>query len=105
MIGLLLLGGAILSVNLLVSALSENQLIAAFVAMGINILMLVGKSFVATIPYAGLQFVAGLISVFQRFYDTFLVGILNYSNVVYYVSFAVFFLFVTTQVVEKRRWS
>lgn len=105
MIGLLLLGGAILSVNLLVSALSENQLIAAFVAMGINILMLVGKSFVATIPYAGLQFVAGLISVFQRFYDTFLVGILNYSSVVYYVSFVVFFLFVTTQVVEKRRWS
>lgn len=105
MIGLLLLGGAILSINLFVSALAENQLIAAFAAMGINILMLVGKSFVATIPSGWLQFVVSLISVFQRFYSTFLVGILSYSGIVYYVSFIVFFLFVTTQVVEKRRWS
>lgn len=105
MLGLLMLGAAILSVNLLVSALSENQLIAAFVAMGINILMLVGRNFVATIPSGWLQFVVSLISVFQRFYDTFLVGILNYASVVYYVSFVMFFLFVTAQVVEKRRWS
>ena len=105
MMGLLLLGGAILAVNLLISALSENQLIAAFVAMGINILMLVGRSYVATIPSGALQFVVSLISVFQRFYDTFLVGILSYSGIVYYISFVVFFLFVTAQVVEKRRWS
>lgn len=105
MLGLLLLGGAILSVDLLVSAQAENQLIAAFVAMGINILMLVGRNFVETISSGWLQFLVSLISVFQRFYDTFLVGILNYSSVVYYVSFVVFFLFVTMQVVERRRWS
>lgn len=105
MLGILLLGGAILSVNLLVSALSENQLIAAFVAMGINILMLVGRSFVATIASGWLQFAVSLISVFQRFYDTFLVGVLNLASVVYYISFAMFFLFVSGQVVEKRRWS
>lgn len=104
MLGLLLLGGAILSVNLLVSAMAENQLIAAFVAMGINILMLVGKNFVATISTAWVQLLVSLFSVFQRFYDTFLVGILNYANVIYYVSFTLLFLFITIQVVEKRRW-
>lgn len=105
MLGLLLLGGAILAVDLLISALAENQLIAAFAAMGINILMLVGRSYVATIPSGWRQFAVSLISVFQRFYDTFLVGILNYSSVVYYFSVVMFFLFVTGQVVERRRWS
>ena len=104
MIGMILLGGAIISVDMFISALTESQLLAAFVAMGVNILMLITRSYVATISSPVLQFLAGLLSVFGRFYDTFAMGIFSISNAVYYISFTVFFLFVTIQIIEKRRW-
>lgn len=105
MVGMLLLGSAIIAIDMLASSFAESQLIAAFVAMGVNILMLVTRSFVATISSPALQFVVGLLSVFGRFYDTFVMGIMSVANVIYYISFAVFFLFVTIQIVEKRRCS
>ena len=46
----------------------------------------------------------GELSMFQRFYS-FLSGICDLTSVVYFVSVIVFFLYLTVQVMEKRRWS
>jgi len=43
------------------------------------------------------------LSVFARF-GSFTRGILNLSDVVYYISFAALFIYFTVNVIEKRRW-
>ena len=40
-----------------------------------------------------------------RRYDSFAMGIFDLSAVIYYVTFAAAFLFLTIQMIEKRRWS
>lgn len=43
------------------------------------------------------------LSVFDRFYE-FVEGVFDLTSVVYYISIACVFLFLTVQVMEKRRW-
>jgi len=43
------------------------------------------------------------LSVFSR-YDNFLNGVLNLSDIVYYISFSALFVYFTANVIEKRRW-
>lgn len=47
----------------------------------------------------------GWFSLLNRYNSGFFVGILDISTVVYYISFIVVFVFMTIQIVEKRRWS
>ena len=49
------------------------------------------------------RFVLDWISVLSRF-STFGYGLLEFSSLVYYVSLAAIFLFLTVRVYEKRRW-
>jgi len=42
-------------------------------------------------------------SIFARF-DNFSQGVLNVSDIVYYVSFSMLFVYLTVNVIEKRRW-
>ena len=44
------------------------------------------------------------ISVYERFYE-FVDGIFDYTHVVYFISVIVFFLFLTVQSLEKRRYN
>lgn len=48
--------------------------------------------------------IIGKLSLFERFY-TFIDGILDLTAIVYFVSLAVLFLFLSVQSMEKRRWS
>lgn len=44
------------------------------------------------------------ISVYERFY-VFVNGIFDYTGVIYFISVIVFFLFLTVQSMEKRRYN
>ena len=44
------------------------------------------------------------VSLFDRFYN-FIYGVFDLSAIVYYLTFSALFVFLTVQVVEKRRWS
>ena len=46
----------------------------------------------------------GWLSLTRRF-SSFAVGILKLDSIVYYLSFSVFFLFLSVQTLEKRRWN
>ena len=45
-----------------------------------------------------------ILSVYERFYE-FVDGVFDYTHVVYFVSVIVFFLFLTVQSLEKRRYN
>ncbi len=102
-LGLVLYGAAALSVGLLASSLSSNQIVSA----------VVGTAALLTLSF--LDAVAQLVSGIARevlnglSMDAHLVdfnrGVVDTSNIVYYLSIAAVFLFVTVRLVETRRWS
>ena len=101
-LGLILYGAAALAVGLLASSLSANQIVAAVVGM----VVLLTLAFVDRLG----QLVSGLaqdvltgMSMNARFID-FTRGIVDTSNVVYYLSLAAVFLFLTVRSLETRRW-
>lgn len=103
-IALILLGGAFIAVTLFVSALTENQ-IAAAVGGALMLIVLYMLDVIA--GYVKINFIATALttlSFYTRFYE-FTCGIFNLSSVLFYISTAVVFNFLTIRVFEKRRWS
>ncbi len=111
LLALLLLGAALIAVGTLISALAENQLSAAVITIGVVAAMVLlnvfnlltdadGQPIIAS--YA-IRFVLDWISVVSRF-TTFGQGFFDFTALLYYVSLAFVFLFLTVRVYEKRRW-
>ena len=110
-LALILLGAALIAVGTLISALTENQLSAAVITIGVIAAMVLlnvfnlltdsdGQPIIAS--YA-VRFVLDWVSVISRF-SAFSQGIFDFSALLYYVSLAFIFLFLTVRVYDKRRW-
>ena len=103
-LGVFLLGAAFIAIGIFLSSLTENQLIAAVSAMGVNAAMLLVSLLADKISGTALRTVVKWFSVLDRF-APFTHQMLDVSSIVYYLSLAAAFLFLTTRVIEKRRWS
>ena len=103
-IGIFLLGAAFIAIGLFLSSLTENQLIAAVSAMGVNAAMLLISLVAGNIESTGLRTVLKWFSVIDRFVP-FTNQMLDVSAIIYYVSLAAIFLFLTDRVIERRRWA
>lgn len=102
--GIFLLGAAFIAIGLFLSSLTENQLIAAVSAMGVNVAMLLISALAGEVESAFWRTVIKWFSVIDRF-TPFTNQMLDVSAIVYYISLAAIALFLTTRVIEKRRWS
>jgi len=94
----------VVGVAALVYFTTRNIFVSAVIAV-------VGFGIVAGIYFANKYFFDGFIvrtlewfSLLSR-YETFMMGILSLSPIVYYITFSAVFLFLTVRVIEKRRWS
>lgn len=103
-IGILLIGAAFIAIGLFVSALTENQIVAAIGTMGILLFMLMINFFNSFIDSYAIRVVLSWISVFSRFAN-FGYGIVDLAALLYYVSICFVFMFLTVRIYEKRRWS
>lgn len=84
--------------------LTRNYIITATVG-GVTIIPLIVTYFVnSSIFESSFPKVIEYLAVFDRYYS-FLGGIFDIGAIVYYISFAVFFIFLTVQSFDKRRWS
>ena len=103
-VGMLLLGAALIAIGMFISALTENQVIAAVggFAAGFSLILVDSLSTLVTIDWLS-SFISGL--SFMVRYDEFTSGILDISNVLFFVSGCAVFIFFTVRVFEKRRWS
>lgn len=103
-VGMLLLGAALIAIGMFISALTENQVIAAVggFAAGFSLILVDSLSTLVTIDWLS-SFISGL--SFMVRYDEFTSGILDISNVLFFVSVCAVFIFFTVRVFEKRRWS
>lgn len=112
-IGVLLIGAAFISIGLLISALTENQLAAAIMTIAALVVMLVlnlvnniGTEEEGTrlINNYVIRYVIDWFSVISRF-TNFQYGILDWSSLLYYISLTFVFLYLTVRVYDRRRWA
>ncbi|MCP4725943.1 MAG: ABC transporter permease subunit [bacterium] len=101
-LGLFFLGASLMGIGLLISSLTENQIIAAAVTFGIYLLLwtigwmasFAGPKFAAVINY---------LSIINHFND-FTRGVFDTKHILFYLSFAFFGLYLTYRSVESIRW-
>ena len=104
LLGLLLIGAAFIAIGTFISSLTENQLAAAIITIAV-LIGFVGIGLLADfIDVYAVRLVLAWISVLGRF-TNFGEGVLDIGSIVYFVSLAFVFLFLTVRVYEKRRWS
>ena len=104
-LGLLLLGGMVISIGLLISCLTESQFIAALGTFVVSFGLLMVDGLSTLFPSNGaVSAVVNFISVSQR-YNDFTIGVINYDNVLFFLSMQALFLFLTVRVLDRKRWS
>lgn len=104
LLGTLLLGAAIISAGLLISALTESQIVAAVGTYAISLFIMLMDNFAELINVSFFQKISGWLS-FQGRYNTFVTGVIDTSNILFFLSFAAVFLFLTVRTLEKRRYA
>ncbi len=101
-LGLLLMGASFLSIGLLISSLTRNQIVAGMVTFAV-LLLLWTVNWMSESASPTTQKILSALSVTERF-DDFSKGVLAVSHLVYYLSFITFGLFLTAKSVDSERW-
>lgn len=102
-LALALLGALFLAVGLFASALTENQIVAAFVSFGLLLTIWLISGLGAIMGDTPAGHVVSYIS-FMEHYDRLVRGLVDTSDLVYFGSSLVLMLFLTHRVVESARW-
>lgn len=104
LLGMLLMGGALIAIDLFISALTESQVIAAVLSIGVGLLIYMIDSLTSLINVEWVTNLLGNLS-FDAHFTNFINGIINLTSVVFFLSVIAVFLFLCVRVFEKRRWS
>lgn len=105
MVAVLLVGLVFIAIGLFVSALTENQLTAAIGTIGIILGFLAIGLISMLIPSSyGIRYVFNFLSVFTRF-QAFTNGYFDITSIVYYISLALVFIYLTVRIYDRRRYN
>jgi ABC-2 type transport system permease protein len=101
-LGLLLVGGSFIAIGLFVSTLTKNQIVAGTLTFGIllGVWILGWLDDPTAGPVAKVLAYLGLLTHLQDLMK----GVIDLKDVVFYLSFIVFGLFLAHQSVESQRW-
>ena len=101
-LGLLLMGGCFISIGLLISSFTRNQIVAVMATFAVFLLLWV-INWAGPLTGPTTQAVLDYLSITSHL-DDFTRGIIDTKHVVYYVSFILFGLFLTARSVDTERW-
>jgi ABC-2 type transport system permease protein len=101
-IGLLLFGGTFVAVGLLISSLTKSQVTAAFVTVGVLLLMLLMDWFAGS----GTGWFSEVVSQvgMRRHLENFAKGIVDTRDVIYYLSVIALCLVLSTRALASWKW-
>lgn len=107
-LGAWLYGGAVLAVCMIWSAITEDQIVAAFLSAATVLLLYLAETFAISLANSpnlasAAEFVREL-GLQSHFGATLSNGIIRAEDVLYFVLFIIGALFITTRIVETRRW-
>ncbi|MDD5018714.1 MAG: ABC transporter permease subunit [Eubacteriales bacterium] len=103
-LGLLLFGGALISIGMFISSFTTNQANALFATFGVIICILFAQTMIPGIDNAFLRTALIKTTLSYHFYY-FESGILSLKSVVYFISVMILFLFLAARIMARRRWS
>jgi ABC-2 type transport system permease protein len=100
-LGLLLQGGCLLAIGTFISTLTKNQIVAGVAGFGVALLLWVlnWNDFDSSLSSKVLSYLSVLSHI-----DSFSKGVLDLKDIVYYVTFILLGLFLTTRSLESMRW-
>jgi ABC-2 type transport system permease protein len=101
-LGILLTAGCYVSIGIFASSLTENQIVAAVITFGFSLFMWVigwGAQTANSTTGQVLQY----LSVIEHM-DRFLKGMIETSDLAYYLSFIIFGLFLCYRTLDSNRW-
>lgn len=104
-LGLFLYGLAFIAIGMFISSVTESQVISAILSIVVLLLGYLMGSLTSIISSDGNIFtkILGCFDLYTPM-QNFLNGIITLSDVIYYISLIVLFLFFTCQSIQKRRW-
>ena len=103
-IGLLLLGGLVISIGLLISTFTESQLISAVLTFAVSFGLMMVDNLSGIFSNTVVTAVINFLSVYQR-YTNFTMGAINYADIIFFLSMQALFIFLTVRSLDRRRWS
>ncbi|MDY7033325.1 MAG: ABC transporter permease [Thermodesulfobacteriota bacterium] len=101
-VGLILLGAAFISLGILISTTTENQIIAAVVTFGALLLFWIiqwGSSFAGPV----LAKILVQLSIIEH-YQEFARGVIDTNDTLFYILFSFFFIFLTMRSLDSMKW-
>lgn len=108
-LGVWLFGGATIAIGMAFSALTDNQIVAAFLSMAVLFALWIGDlAGVLPLPEALFsdEIIEGLrvVSLQAHYSTSFMRGIILPEDIYFFVAVMFVMLFVTTRLLEGRRW-
>lgn len=100
---MLFLGAAFIAIGIFVSSLTENQMASAVASMLVLFMLYLFDTFAANISDETLKKAILSLSFYSRYIE-FTQGVFNLPSVVFFLSTAFIFNFLTVRVLDKRRW-
>ena len=101
-LGLLLLGSALIAIDIFISVLTESMIISAVAGMGVGLLIYMLSNLSSNITVDWIATIVKKID-FLTYYTNFTYGMLNLTDIIFFLSVTGLFLFFTARVLEKRR--
>lgn len=101
-LGLALMGGAFISVGLLISSMTKNQIVAGVMTFVVLLVFWV-INWISDSSGPTTQAVLSYLSILEHF-DDFSKGVVDTKHLTYYLSFMGFGLFLTVKSVDSERW-
>lgn len=104
LLGILLLGSALIAIGMFISSTTESSVVSAIVTLIVNILVLYMSNFASMVS---VEWVAKIFEklAFVSVFESFAESIFSIPNIIYFLSITAAFLFLCVRSLEKRRWS
>jgi ABC-2 type transport system permease protein len=102
-LGMLLMGGCFISIGLLISSLTKNQIVAGMITFAVFLMLWVINWVASFVTDPSMQGVLNYLSITDHL-DDFTKGVIDTKHLVYYLSFIAFGLFLTMRSVDTERW-
>lgn len=103
-IGILTMGMALISIGMFISSLTESQIVAAAVTYAVSIFIILMDGILGFFKKSFLYNFLSYLS-FSKHYKNFTLGIVNMEDIVFFLTICIFFIFLTSYMLEKRKWN
>ncbi|HPH95962.1 MAG TPA: ABC transporter permease subunit [Anaerolineaceae bacterium] len=103
-LGVILLISAMCGIGVFISSLFNNQIAALFATLGVLILFWIISAPAQLFQGSVTADVLTYLSLTEHYYDTFLTGIIQLKDIIYYLSFTALTLLMANISIDIRRW-